>query len=393
MLLFRVSREAIPLFAVYSLLFAEHGLTTSQIGTLLAVWSVSAFLLEVPSGAWADLLDRRRVLIASGLIYAAVFATWLTWPALPGFLCGFVLWSVSSALMSGTYETYLFDGLTALGTAGSYGRVRASAESGSVLVTAGAIALAAPLHALGGYPLVGWVSVGAALLHTLAAVALPRVTTIPPAQAGPDAAPDAGAEVEPTSLHAWTRTVRAGLAEAGRNAAVRRVLMASATVVALVGLDEFFALVWAEGGTSVATIAWVLAGVSLLEAAGTWSASRVARLTGLPHAVVVAGSGLLLAAGAWWTGPLSYGAIAAGYALATASYVSGDIRLQHAIRGDARATTTSVAGLVAELGFLVTLALIGLATLRFDLAPVAAVVALVVTVPAAVAAHRAPAAP
>lgn len=79
------------------------------------MWSASAFVLEVPSGAWADVLDRRLLLIVSGLVYAAAFASWLLWPGLPGFLLGFVLWSLSDAMMSGTYEAYLFDQLTAEG--------------------------------------------------------------------------------------------------------------------------------------------------------------------------------------------------------------------------------------------------------------------------------------
>nr|WP_281496816.1 MFS transporter [Ornithinimicrobium sp. F0845] len=383
-MLYRASREAIPLFALYALLFADHGLTTSQIGTLLAAWSVSAFLLEVPSGAWADLIDRRLLLIASGLVYVVAFATWLLWPSYWGFLAGFVLWSLSEALRSGTYEAYLFDELTAAGRADRYGPVKARAESLTVIVMAAAIGVAGPLHSLGGYPLVGWVSVGVALLHTLLAVALPRVTPVADIEETPDP--------EPASIGAWATTVRAGVREAARSGAIRKVLMAYGTVVALVGLDEFFSLILVEGGTSVGLIAWILAGVTLLEAAATWAGAAVARLAGIPHAAIVAGGGLLLAVGAWLTGPWSYLAIAVGYALATASYVSGDIRLQHTIAGTARATITSVAGVVAEVGFLVTLGLISLATLRFDLAPVAAAVALILTVPATVAAHRAPAA-
>lgn len=338
----------------------------------------------MPSGAWADLVDRRLLLIGSGLVYAASFTTWLLWPVYPGFLLGFVLWSLSSAMMSGTFEAYLFDELTTAGRQERYGPVKARAESVTVLVMGAAIGLAGPLHALGGYALVGWVSVGAALLHTLAAVRLPPVT---PAAGVPDT-PDA----EPASMSAWMRAVRLGATEAGRSQPVRRVLLAYSTVVALVGLDEFFPLSLDEGGASVGVIAWVLAAITLLQAAGTWAASRVARLRGGRHASIVAAGGLLLAAGVWWTGPLSYAAIGVGYALATAAYVAGDIRLQHSITGAARATTTSVAGVVAELGFLLTLGLITLATLRFDLAPVAAVVALVLTVPATIAAYRAPAA-
>lgn len=385
MLLYRASREAIPLFAVYALLFADHGLSTAQISVLLAVWSASAFVLEVPSGAWADVLDRRRLLIASGAIYAGAFATWVAWPSFVGFLLGFVLWSLSSAMMSGTYEAYLFDELASARRELRYGPVKARAESIAVVAAAVAIGLAGPLHAVGGYALVGWVSVAVALLHTMFALALPR------------AAPATGVEQAPqpeaASLRAWADNLRAGLHEAARHVAVRRVLLGSATVVALVGLDEFFPLLLAEGGARVAVIAWLLAGITLLQAGATWAASTVARWAGLRHAAVVAGGGLLLAVGAWFSGPVSFVALALGYALATAAYVGGDIRLQHAISGPARATTTSIGGLVAEVGFLVTLGLIGMGSLRLDLGPAATIVALALTPVAAVAAYRAPAAP
>ena len=385
MLLYRASREAIPLFAVYALVFAEHGLSTSQISVLLAVWSANAFLLEVPSGAWADVLDRRRLLIASGAVYAMAFATWVVWPGFLGFLLGFVLWSLSGAMLSGTYEAHLFDQLTAAGRPLRYGPVKARAESLAVVVMAAAIALAGPLHAAGGYALVGWLSVATAALHTLLALALPRVATV----TGIERAP----RPEPSSVRAWGGSMRAGAREAAHHVAVRRVLLAYATVVALVGFDEFSSLLLAEGGTPVPVIAWLLAGITLLQAAATWAASAVARWAGLPHAGLVLAGGLLLALGAWAEGPLAFAGLAVGYALVTAAYISGDIRLQHAISGVARATTTSIGGLIGEVGFLVTLALIGLGTLRLDLGPVATVVALVLTPVAAVAAYRAPAAP
>ena len=70
--------------------------------------------------------------------------------------------------------------------------------------------------------------------------------------------------------------------------------------------------------------------------------------------------------------------------------MAGDIRLQATMSGEARATVTSVAGLVAEAGFLVTLGLVGLGTLVWDLPLVVAAAALLLTVPATVAAWRAP---
>jgi hypothetical protein len=39
------------MYAVYALLFADHGMSVGQISSLFVVWSSTSFLLEVPSGA------------------------------------------------------------------------------------------------------------------------------------------------------------------------------------------------------------------------------------------------------------------------------------------------------------------------------------------------------
>ena len=68
--------EAMPVFPVYALLFADAGLSVAQISVLLALWSVVGLVLEVPSGAWADTVSRRALLAGGAVVYAAAFATW-----------------------------------------------------------------------------------------------------------------------------------------------------------------------------------------------------------------------------------------------------------------------------------------------------------------------------
>jgi len=48
---------------VYTLLFSDTGLSVWQISSLFVIWSVSSFVLEVPSGACADATSRRRLLV------------------------------------------------------------------------------------------------------------------------------------------------------------------------------------------------------------------------------------------------------------------------------------------------------------------------------------------
>ncbi|ANS77428.1 putative transport protein [Serinicoccus hydrothermalis] len=176
---------------------------------LLAVWSLSAFVLEIPSGAWADLLDRRRLLVASGLVYVAAFATWMLWPSFWGFLLGFVLWSCSDAMHSGTWEAYLFEQLSARGEAARYALVKARAESVALVVMAGAIAAAAPLHRLGGYALVGGVSLAVAAVHVGVTLRLPaparRAIPTPP---GAEPHPTSPRAVDPLESSPWRTSAR-----------------------------------------------------------------------------------------------------------------------------------------------------------------------------------------
>ncbi|WP_245839420.1 MFS transporter [Nocardia donostiensis] len=171
--LFAGTADLIPLYALYALLFADHGLDTGQISLLLALWSATAFVLEVPSGAWADTVSRRLLLVLSGVLLTGAFALWTVWPSYAGFAAGFMLWGVSGALSSGTFEALLYDELAASGAATEYPRIlgytRAATETAGFV----AILAAAPLYLLGGYELVGWASVACAIGHTLIATTLP----------------------------------------------------------------------------------------------------------------------------------------------------------------------------------------------------------------------------
>ena len=59
--------DAMLCYAVYTALFELRGLSFTQIGALLAFWSLSAIVLELPSGALSDRFDRRWLLVAAPL--------------------------------------------------------------------------------------------------------------------------------------------------------------------------------------------------------------------------------------------------------------------------------------------------------------------------------------
>src|SRR3954453_6910795 len=57
MLAYYSSRDLVPLYSVYSLLFCDHGLSLGQISSLFILWSLTSLVFEVPSGARADTVD------------------------------------------------------------------------------------------------------------------------------------------------------------------------------------------------------------------------------------------------------------------------------------------------------------------------------------------------
>ena len=58
----------------FVLAFLEKGLSYTMIGTLIGFREICVSLMEIPTGAVADVLGRRRSMIASFLAYIASFA-------------------------------------------------------------------------------------------------------------------------------------------------------------------------------------------------------------------------------------------------------------------------------------------------------------------------------
>lgn len=353
MLTYHASRDAVPLYAVYALLFADHGLSAGQISSLFVIWSVTAFVAEVPSGAWADTVDRRHLLVVSALIHAAAFAAWTWWPSYAGFALGFVLWGVSGALMSGTFEALLYDDLVVRGKSASYPRVIGYARSSALVLTLLAELAAVPLLHAGGYQLVGVASMGMALVQCLLAATLPMSRSARRGGRDPDGDPDD----DPAG---YLVMLRAGLSEASRTPAVRGALLVASVLVGMTAYDEFFPLVADAHGVEATTVPVLVALATLAQAVGTALAGRTARMSPRTLAVVVAGGAALISVGALVHPYAGFFGIALGYGLLNNAMVVAETRLQDSIQGPARATVTSVLGVGEETVALVTYAFVGL---------------------------------
>jgi hypothetical protein len=319
-------------FPLYALLFADSGLSAAQISSLFVIWSVTAFLLEIPSGAWADAYSRRWLLAGGAVLRAVGFAAWTLWPTYAGFAIGFLLWGVRSATSSGTREALLYDELAAVGADRSYVRVRGRAGTVALAAMLLATALAAPAYALGGYALVGVASVAVCLGSAAVALSLPET----PRRRTLDG-------------HRYWAHLRGGLREARRDGRVRRALLLAAAVPGLSAVDEYVPLLARGLGASTVVVPLLLLLPAAAMAGASWFADRWAGAAPARVGVALGLAGVLLAAGAGAGHPAGMLAVAAAFAILQFATILTEARLQGAISGPSRATVLSVSGFGAEV--------------------------------------------
>ncbi|MGA5446963.1 MFS transporter [Streptomyces umbrinus] len=345
--------DFVLLYPVYALLFSDKGLTVWQISSLFCLWSLTGVLLEIPSGAWADAVSRRLLLWFGPLLTAAGFILWVLAPSYWAFALGFVLWGAKGALGSGALEALVYEELDRLGAADRYAAVMGRARAAGLVAVMAAIPLAGPVYAFGGYPAVGLASVLACLLTAATATRFPEhrepadgpgeVRADGPGEGlgeGPEDAPGGG----------WTRTLRAGLAEARGDRSVRGALLLVPAVTAVWGaLDEYTPLLVRDTGVAESAVPnWLLliwAGATV----GGLLAGAGRRLGTGGFAGLLAVSAVALAAGAWVRTPAGIGLVALSFCGFQLASVLADARLQDRIGGTGRATLTSVAGVGTDL--------------------------------------------
>jgi predicted MFS family arabinose efflux permease len=339
---FEALHDFIPLYPLYQLLFTDHGLSAAQVSTLFVIWSTTGFVFEVPSGAWADSYSRRKLLVLGAVLSGVGYAAWITLPSYAGFALGFVLWGLSSALISGTYEAFVYDELADRGQTGRYASLLGRARSASFVANLIATALATPLFALGGYTLAGVVSVLSGLVQALVAWSLPEARAVETARESD----------EPGARAAFTNylgTLHAGVTEVLTSRLVRRAVLLVALLAGFLCFDEYFGLLGREAGVGTSVIPLLIAATVAAQAVGSALAGRAYRLPAATFAIGSAATAVLIASGSLSRSAWGFLPIAVGYGLMQLVIVVSESRLQDAITGRARATVTSVSGLFSEV--------------------------------------------
>ena len=128
------------------LALVEQGHSYLDVGLLIGFRELCVNLLEIPSGAIADLYGRRRAMIAAFVAYIAAFLLLASAPGLGLLFAAMGLYAVGEAFRSGTHKAMIFTWLKKQGRedekAEVYGRTRSWSKRGSAVAALVAAAIA-----------------------------------------------------------------------------------------------------------------------------------------------------------------------------------------------------------------------------------------------------------
>jgi MFS family permease len=115
-------------YPVFTILFLDYGLTLEQFALLNLVWALTIVVAEVPSGALADLIGRKRLIVAAaGLMVVEMLllvvvplgaSAVLFWVFVLNRICS----GLAEAAASGADEALAYDSLTQLGEEGEWAK-------------------------------------------------------------------------------------------------------------------------------------------------------------------------------------------------------------------------------------------------------------------------------
>ena len=116
-------------YPIFTILFLDFGLTVAQFSILNAVWAATIVAAEVPSGALADIIGRKRLLVFATMTMVVEVGIISFMPEFDVsvifyiFLINRILSGLAEAAASGADEALAYDALKAQGNPDDWGRV------------------------------------------------------------------------------------------------------------------------------------------------------------------------------------------------------------------------------------------------------------------------------
>ncbi len=364
LLLFALLDELGPFYAIFTLWFADHGLTVGQISIVFILWALISMLCEVPGGALADHVDRRLILAGGLLMRAVGITTVLLFPSFAGVMVGAAIWAVHTSLSSGTWEALVYDQLQAHDRQDDYtitmARLGQSTHLGTIIGSLSATAILGLTDVT--LASLGWITIA---LHV---ISLWAILTLPHVVISDDAASqeEDDDELEITSCAEWWATIKMGARAAFVPGVLRQVAVICMLLEGIFILDEYVPLLARERGASDALVPWFVLSTWAGLILGGELAARRPGLDGRQLGGVLGLSALAIIGALWSSVVWALGLIAIAYGAMNATWIITEARLQKLAPQAVRATVRSVVAFVAGLINMAMFGVIGLLSVGDD---------------------------
>lgn len=331
--------------AIFTLLFAQNGLSVFEISTLIAIWSITQLSLEVPMGVVADKYSRRNVLIIGIILLCIGFALWLKGDFL-FYALGLILWGEKNALTSGTFEAYVYDELKSFNKEQEYGQISGKLEGTANL----GYMFSAILGGIIAQYNFNWVILLTILVNLIGAIVLFTTKSVKP--------------VRSTGEVRYFTVLKNAIAEVKANKTLLYIIMFISLVFGTSGTaDEYWALIFSDLGVTTAFIGTLIAlefGVFAMAGYSFPWVERNIKLKNWSLILVLISGALFIVFGVGKSLVFLPLVFLASYLLKLA-LVKLDADLQHKIQSEQRATILSIKSLTSEIVYLLTLLFFGFA--------------------------------
>lgn len=101
--------------SIETLYYRHFGLSFQQIAILISSSLLTSMVLDIPTGAFADLYGRKKSVIVASFFNFLAISLLLLGSSFPWFLIGFSLWGVGLAFNSGVEQALLYELLAKIG--------------------------------------------------------------------------------------------------------------------------------------------------------------------------------------------------------------------------------------------------------------------------------------
>jgi len=127
--LYRLTKFSLFHIAILVLFYQERGLSFSQIMILQSIYYFAKVLSEIPTGAWADRVGRKKSLILGSFFHSLAYLLIFFSHSLILFILGEIIAGISMSFAYGADSALAYDTLKSLGRGDEYQKIEGNANS------------------------------------------------------------------------------------------------------------------------------------------------------------------------------------------------------------------------------------------------------------------------